>query len=81
MKKCPYCAAEIPDEALKCMHCGEWVERPPEIIEREREEASLGRAANRWVNLQILGIVLGCGIPLVAAIVAAVVIYFFVPWK
>src|SRR5690348_7756755 len=29
MKSCPLCLAEIPDEARKCMFCGEWVtERP-----------------------------------------------------
>ena len=37
MKKCPFCAEEIQDDAIKCKHCGEFLDAS-KALQHEKEK-------------------------------------------
>ena len=44
---CPYCKGEIPDDAKKCMNCGEWVD--PAYRKAKKEEQGFFSALSETI--------------------------------
>ena len=83
---CPYCEAEISENAMKCKYCGEWVQEQPAPVvaptptpRAEREYAATPYANQTQISNQSVSVNVNAGESSTFAVITLVCYLFIYP--
>jgi tetratricopeptide (TPR) repeat protein len=58
MKKCPYCAEEIQDEAIVCLFCGRELNPPKDVVSQTPIPQKKKNHTWRWILVSVSGLII-----------------------
>lgn len=67
-KLCPYCQGEVPSIAIKCRHCGEFLQKPPGHPGLQPTPEMEGKPSNSVATVALVFGIIGLCLPVLSIV-------------